>query len=99
MIIVEPHELLNVLKPEQIALRELLAQAAVAIHPVSLVAWKSEKPAIADMPDQAWLMYACTQLLGSGLKLNFVGDPVPEAFASNEGFHDIEVCAPSRELA
>lgn len=99
MIIVEPDEPLNVLKPEQMALRELLAEAAVATDPVSLVAWKSDKPEIADMPDQAWLMYACTQLLGSGLHLNFVGDPVPEVFAINEGFHDIEVCARERELA
>lgn len=99
MIIVEPDEPLNVLKPEQVALRELLAEAAVATDSVSLVVWKSSKPEIADMPDQAWLMYACTQLLGSGLHLNFVGDPVPEAFAINEGFHDIEVYARERELA
>ena len=99
MIIVEPNDPLNVLAPEQTALRELLAEATVAIDPVSLVAWKSGKPEIADMPDQAWLMYACTQLLGSGLRLNFIGDPVPEVFAINEGFHDIEVYAPERELA
>ena len=52
MVIVEPDEPLNVLKPEQMALRELLAEAAVAIDPVSLVAWKSGKPEIADMPDE-----------------------------------------------
>ncbi len=51
------------------------------------------------MPDQAWLMYACTQLLGSGLNLTFVGGPVPEAFEINEGFHDIQVYARAQELA
>lgn len=99
MVIIEPDEPLNVLKPEQRALRELLAEAAVATDPVSLVAWKLGQPEIADMPDQAWLMYACTQLLGSGLKLNFVGDSVPETFAINEGFHDVEVYARQRESA
>ncbi|BDT68275.1 hypothetical protein os1_24570 [Comamonadaceae bacterium OS-1] len=38
MIIVESDEPLNVLKPEQMALRELLAEAAVAMEPISLVA-------------------------------------------------------------
>ena len=99
LVIVEPDEPLNMLKPEQMALRELLAQAAVATNPISLVAWKSGKPDIADMPDQAWLMYACTQLLGSGLKLNFVGNPIPETFAINDGFHDIDVYTRERELA
>lgn len=99
MVMIEPDEPLNILKPEQMALRELLAEAAVATDPVSLVTWKSGKPDIADMPDQAWLMYACTQLLGSGLKLNFVGDPVQETFAINEGFHDIEVYVREREVA
>lgn len=98
MVIVESDEPLNVLKPEQMALRELLAEAAVAMEPISLVAWKSVKPAVADIPDQAWLMYACTQLLGSGLQLTFVGSPVPEAFEINEVFHDIQVYARSREL-
>lgn len=99
MMIIEDEEVLETLKPEQMALRELLALAEAAAAPFSVNAWKATKPEIADLPDQAWLMYSCTQLLVSGVRLRFIGDPVPDQFALNEEFHDIEVCPRERQVA
>jgi hypothetical protein len=77
--------------PQQVALQDLLALTASACDPVSLLTWKRERQDIAHVSDEAWLMFACLQLKGSGLHVEFVQWGDLEVFPINERFHDIRV--------
>lgn len=80
--------------PQQVALRELATHAASATEPVSLLAWKRCRTELVDVTDEAWLMFACLQLKGSGYRVEFVQRLDLDPFPINERFHDIEVrCA------
>ncbi len=77
--------------PQQVALKELAIQAASATEPLSLLSWKHCRIELADVPDEAWLMFAGLQLKGSGFRVEFVHDVELDPFPINERFHDIEV--------
>ena len=84
----EVHELVD---PQQVALRELAIQAASATEPLSLLSWKRCRAELTDVTDEAWLMFACLQLKGSGFRVEFVQLSDLDPFPINERFHDIEV--------
>lgn len=87
-------EVLESLDPQQRALKELAAYAATASEPVSLLAWKRERAELAGAADDAWLMFACLQLKGSGFRVEFLRSVDLDPFPINERFHDIQVrCA------
>lgn len=87
-------EVEQVVDPQQVALRELSTLAASASVPISLLTWKRERLELADVPDEAWLMFACLQLKGSGFRVEFVQWDDLDPFPINERFHDVEVsCA------
>jgi hypothetical protein len=87
-------EVEQVVDPQQVALRELSTLAASASEPLSLLTWKRERLELADVPDEAWLMFACLQLKGSGFRVKFVQWDDLDPFPINERFHDVEVsCA------
>jgi hypothetical protein len=61
---------------------------------MSLLTWKRGRLELADVPDEAWLMFACLQLKGSGFRVEFVQWDDLDPFPINERFHDVEVsCA------
>ena len=82
---------LEVLDSLQLALKELAAHAAAAPEPVSLLAWKRGRADLADASDDAWLMFACLQLRGSGFKVRFLKADDLDPYPINERFHDIAV--------
>lgn len=84
----EVHELVD---PQQVALRELAIQAASAAEPLSLLSWKRCRAELTGVTDEAWLMFACLQLKGSGFRVEFVQLSDLDPFPINERFHDIEV--------
>jgi hypothetical protein len=84
-------EVEEVVDPQQVALRELSTLAASASEPISLLSWKRERLELADVPDEAWLMFACLQLKGSGFRVKFVQLDDLDPFPINERFHDVEV--------
>ncbi len=87
-------EVEQVVDPQQVALRELSTLAALASEPISLLSWKRERLELAEVPDEAWLMFACLQLKGSGFRVKFVQLDDLDPFPINERFHDVEVsCA------
>lgn len=86
-------ETIDALDPHQIALQQLIDQSRNTTKPISLLAWKNSQELLREISSQAWLMYACTQLQGSGLKLNYIGELDLDPFPVNEFFHDIEVCS------
>lgn len=77
--------------PQQVALRELAMQAMSTPEPISLLTWKHGRPDMADVSDEAWLMFACLQLKGRGLRVEFVQRDDLDPFPINEHFHDIKV--------
>lgn len=79
---------------QQVAMRELAVQAAVATEPLSLLAWKRCRAELTDVTDDAWLMFACQQLKGAGFRVEFVQLFELDPFPINERFHDIEVRCP-----
>lgn len=85
--------------PIEHALRELAAQASRSDEGISLLSWKRERAELADMSDEAWLMFSCTQLKGGGFRLNFASLDNLDPFAVNESFYDIEVRRPFSEEA
>ncbi|MBE0548499.1 MAG: hypothetical protein IH627_12810 [Rubrivivax sp.] len=94
LLLEDDPEIEEVLEPQQLALRELTAQAASATEPISLLRWKRERLELATVLDEAWLMFACLQLKGSGLRVEFVQRDDLDPFPINERFHDVEVrCA------
>ena len=94
LLLEDDNEIEEVVDPQQVALRELTAQAASATEPVSLLAWKRGRLELADVPDVAWLMFACLQLKGNGFRVEFVQRDDLDPFPINERFYDIEVrCA------
>ena len=82
---------LEVLDSLQLALKELAAHAAAAPEPVSLLAWKRGRADLADASDDAWLMFACLQLRGSGFKVRFLKADDLDPYPINERFNDIAV--------
>jgi hypothetical protein len=91
MLLEDEVEVQHVVDPQQLALRELSTQAASASEPISLLTWKRERLELADVPDEAWLMFACLQLKGSGFRIEFVQCVDLDPFPINERFRDIEV--------
>ena len=97
LLLEDDTEIEEVVDPQQVALRELTAQAASATEAISLLAWKRERFELAHVPDEAWLMFACLQLKGSGFRVEFVHIDDLDPFPINERFYDIEVrCAWAR---
>lgn len=94
LLLEDESEVEQVVDPQQVALRELSTQATLASAPISLLTWKRERLELADVPDEAWLMFACLQLKGSGFRVEFVHWEDLDPFPINERFHDVEVsCA------
>ena len=91
LLLEDDTEIEEVVDPQQVALRELTAQAASATESVSLLAWKRGRLELADVPDVVWLMFACLQLKGSGFRVEFVQRHDLDPFPINEHFYDIEV--------
>lgn len=85
--------------PAQRALRELVAQACRSDEPISLLDWKQGRSELADVSDDAWLMFSCLQLKGGGLRLSFIEQPSMDPFQINELFYDVEVRRPLPEAA
>jgi hypothetical protein len=85
--------------PVQCALRELAALASRSEEAISLLSWKRKRVELADVTDEAWLMFSCMQLKGGGLRLSFAEYSDLDPFAINESFYDIEVRRPLPEAA
>lgn len=81
----------EVLEPHQEALQELMEEVLATRSPISLLHWKRGHSALADMSDEAWLMYSCLQLKGSGFPIEFKQEVELEPFPINERFYDVEV--------
>jgi hypothetical protein len=79
------------LDPVQRAIRELAAQASRSNEAISLLSWKRQRAELAEVSDEAWLMFSCMQLKGGGLQLRFAEHVELEPFPVNERFYDIEV--------
>jgi len=91
LLLEDESEVEQVVDPQQVALRELSAQAAASSEPISLLTWKQERLELADVPDEAWLMFACLQLKGSGFRVEFLQGDDLNPFPINERFYDVEV--------
>jgi hypothetical protein len=79
------------LDPVRQALRELVALAGRSQSFISLISWKRERPELAEVTDEAWLMFSCMQLKAGGLHLKFVDTMELDPFPINEAFYDVEV--------
>lgn len=99
LLLEDDTEIEEVVDPQQVALRELTAQAASATEPISLLTWKRGRLELADVPDVAWLMFACLQLKGGGFRVQFVQRDDLDPFPINERFYDIEVRCTLAEAA
>ena len=77
--------------PQQVALRDFAIQVSSATEPLSLLSWKHCRAELTDVTDEAWLMFACLQLKGSGFRVEFVQLSDLDPFPINERFYDIEV--------
>jgi hypothetical protein len=94
LILEDDAEVQEPVDPQQVALRELATRAVSAIEPISLLSWKRCRAELADVTDEAWLMFACLQLKGRGFRVDFIQRMELDPFPINERFHDIEVrCA------
>ncbi|MDW5443819.1 hypothetical protein [Polaromonas sp. SM01] len=94
LLLEDDTEVQEVVDPQQVALRELAIHAASATGPLSLLSWKHHRTELTDVTDEAWLMFACLQLKGSGFQVEFLQNVDLDPFPINEQFHDIEVrCA------
>lgn len=91
LLLEDDTEIEEMVDPQQVALRQLTTQAALATEPISLLTWKRERFELADVSDEAWLMFACLQLKGSGFRVEFVHRDDLDPFPINERFYDIEV--------
>ena len=91
LLLEDESEVEQVVDPQQVALRELSTQAAASSEPISLLTWKQERLELADVPDEAWLMFACLQLKGSGFRVEFLQGDDLNPFPINERFYDVEV--------
>lgn len=87
----EEGEVAETLDPTQRAIRELVALASRSEAPISLLSWKRGRCELAEMSDEAWLMFSCMQLKGGGLRLMFVEGQELDPFPINEAFYDVEV--------
>lgn len=79
------------LDPAQRAIRELVSLASRSETPISVLDWKRGRPELAEVSDEAWLMFSCMQLKGGGLRLSFVEGQELDPFPVNEAFYDVEV--------
>ena len=95
----ETSEVVEVVDPARKAVQELVAHACQSDAPISLLGWKRARPELADVSDEAWLMFSCLQLKGGGMRLSFVEQPVLDPFPVNEAFYDVEVRRPLPEAA
>lgn len=86
-------------EPQQVALRELAVRAESATEPISLLSWKRCRAELTDVTDEAWLMFACLQLKGRGLRVEFVRQVDFDPFPVNECFYDVEVRCPAAMVA
>lgn len=84
-------EVAESLDPTQRAIRELAALASRSETPISLLTWKRGRSELAEVSDEAWLMFSCMQLKGGGLRLTFVEGQELDPFPINEAFYDVEV--------
>lgn len=91
MMVEEDEHLEETLIPERLALRSLTTEVAHSPLPVSLLAFKRHRPELSGMSDEAWLMFACLQLKGSGFRVEFVEEVVLDPFPINEQFYDVAV--------
>ena len=91
LLLEDDPEVEQAVDPQQVALRELSTLAGSASVPMSLLTWKRGRLELADVPDEAWLMFACLQLKGSGFRVEFVQWDDLDPFPINERFHDVEV--------
>lgn len=87
-------ELQEAVDPQKVALRDLAIQLESATGAISLLSWKHRRNELTDVTDEAWLMFACLQLKGSGFRVEFVQLFDLDPFPINERFHDIEVRCP-----
>lgn len=78
--------------PTRRALRELVDFASRSEIPISLLVWKRGRSDLAEVSDEAWLMFSCMQLKGCGLRLSFVDALTLDPFPINESFNDVKVC-------
>ena len=99
MLVEDDEDVQEQLDPQQLALKELVAQAELATEPLSLLGWKRCRAELADMTDEAWLLFACLQLKGRGFRVQFVECLELDPFPVNERFYDIEVRCPLAEAA
>lgn len=88
----------QVLEPYDEALQDLVnhLRAAPARHLVSLVDWKSSRPAMRDVNVEHWLLYAALQLRSGEFSLRFLSEEVLDEVAVNATFYDVEVMAAAR---
>lgn len=95
----EASEIVEVVDPPRKALLELVAHALRSDAPISLLDWKRVRPELADVSDEAWLMFSCLQIKGGGMRLIFVEQPELDPFPVNEAFYDVVVQRPLPEAA
>lgn len=95
----DSNEVVEPVDPQRAALQELVERLSRGTDMVSLLAWKAGRRELADVSDEAWLMFACIQLKGSGFPVRFVETRSTEPFPINELFHDIEAWSPVAEAA
>lgn len=95
----DDNEVEELVDPAQKALRELVDHACHSDTPISLLDWKRARSELADVSDEAWLMFSCLQLKGGGVRLTFIEQVELDPFPVNEAFYDIEVRRPLTEAA
>lgn len=95
----DDNEVEELVDPAQKALRELVSQACRSDIPISLLDWKRARSELADVSDEAWLMFSCLQLKGGGMRLRFIEQAELDPFPVNEAFYDVEVRRPLPEAA
>lgn len=91
LLVDDEGEVAESLDPTQRAIRELAALASRSEAPISLLTWKRGRTELAEVSDEAWLMFSCMQLKGGGLRLTFVEGQELDPFPINEAFYDVEV--------
>lgn len=100
LLVEDDEQLLETLSPEHLALRTLATQVTHTSFPVSLLAFKEQRTELAEISDEAWLMFAILQLKGSGFRTEFVQEVELEPFPINERFYDVAVwSAPLQQVA
>jgi hypothetical protein len=81
----------QVLDIHRAALQALVDDILATNDSVSLLQWKAARPELAEMSDEAWLMYSGLQLKGGGFAVEYKQEDELDPFPINERFYDIEV--------